>query len=138
MELMTQSFALSPGNDLSLTRAAVFAIDPVKVGGGGTTYDLATVSGGAIILIAATAYVGTAVTGLTTLAVVTNNTIPVTLLAATAAAALTGDLSLAPFVTRSYMASGKKIQYTVIGTGTAGTMFLAVEYRPLAAGATIS
>lgn len=124
--------------DTSVTKVVAIAIDPVKVGGAGTTYDLATVSGGAIELISAVAYVGTAVTGLTTLAVVTDNTIAVTLLAATAAASLTGDLSLAPYVTRLYLASGKKIRYTVIGTGTAGTMFLVVEYRPLASGAVLS
>lgn len=124
--------------DTSVTKAAVFAIDPVKVGGVGTSYDLAVVSGGAILVTSATAYVGTSVTGLTTLAVSTNNTIPVVLLTATAAASLTGDLNLTPFTTRLYLASGKKIQYTVIGTGTAGTMFLAVEYRPLTVGAVIA
>lgn len=127
-----------PVLDTSLVKVADFTIDPVKVGGVGTTYDLATVAGGAIEIISAVAYVGTAVTGLTTLAVTTNNTVPVVLLAATAAAALTADLSLTPFVTRIRLASGKKIQYTVVGTGTAGTMTLVVEYRPLAVGATIS
>lgn len=121
-----------------MIKVADFAIDPVKVGGAGTTYDLAVVSGGAIEIISAVAYVGTAVTGLTTLAVVTDNTVPIILLAATAAASLTADLNLTPYVTRFRMASGKKIRYTVIGTGTAGTMFLVVEYRPLAAGAVIS
>lgn len=124
--------------DTSIIKVVDLAIDPIKVGGAGTTYDLATVSGGAIEIISAVAYVGTAVTGLTTLAVVTDNTVPVVLLAATAAASLTADLSLTPFVTRIRLASGKKIRYTVVGTGTAGTMFLVVEYRPLASGAILS
>lgn len=124
--------------DTSVTKVVDLTIDPIKVGGAGTTYDVATVSGGAIELISAVAYVGTAVTGLTTLAVQTNNTVPVVLLAATVAGSLTADLSLTPFVTRIRLASGKKIQYTVVGTGTAGTMFLVVEYRPLAAGALLS
>lgn len=124
--------------DLTLVRQVVLSIDPIKVGGAGTTYDLGTVSGGAILVLSATPYVGAAVTGLTTLAIQTNNTVAVPILAATAAAVLTIDLNLTPFTTRLYLASGKKIQYTVVGTGTAGTMFLAVEYRPLATGAVLA
>lgn len=131
---------ISPGGipDTSVTKVVNLAIDPVKVGGAGTTYDLGTVAGGAILVVAATPYVGAAVTGLTTLAIQTNNTVPIVILAATAAASLTIDLSEPPLATRFYLASGKKITYTVIGTGTAGTMFLAVEYRPLATGATLA
>lgn len=102
------------------------------------TYTLCTANSGDIYIIGWAIHSPTAVTGLTSVAVKTNNTTPVTLLATTLLAALTGDTNLAQSNSQMYLKSSDSLQYTIVGTGTAGTLNVVVQYIPLAAGATLA
>jgi hypothetical protein len=101
------------------------------------TYDIATASG-RILILEVIPYNDVAAAGLTSITIQTNDTTPTTLLGSTLLAALTGGKSLTAFITRTVLGSGKKIRGTIVGTGTAGSIKVAVLYVPLSATATLS
>lgn len=127
----------TPNN--SLVKTATFSINVAQAA---ATYTLATASGGDILVLCAVPYVGAAaVTTLTSVAIVTNNTTVVTILSAAngAVANLTADKNLAPFTTQFVLRSGKLIQFTLVGaTGAGGPFSLAVQYMPLTDAAVLS
>lgn len=103
------------------------------------TVDIGTVSGGDILIERIAFFLSAAAGGLTSVAVKTNNGTLDTLLAATILALLgvTGT-NLTAFSGPIVLPNAKKIQGIFVGTGNAGTLRVAVVYRPLAAGAVIS
>jgi hypothetical protein len=101
------------------------------------TYDIATASG-RILILEVVPYNDVAAAGLTSVTIQTNDATPATLLGSTLLAALSGGKSLTPFLTRIVLGSGKKIQGTIVGTGAAGSIKVAVRYMPLSATATLS
>ncbi len=68
----------------------------------------------------------------------TNDTTPTVVLASLLLNALTGGLPLTNYTGPLYLRDTKKLQYTIVGTGTAGTLIAVVRYRPLVVGAVIS
>lgn len=102
------------------------------------TYDLGTVSGGAIEIADICWYNDVAAIGLVSVVAQTNDTTPTVVLATVLLNALTGGLPLTSYAGPLYLPSAKKLQYTIVGTGTAGTLIAVVRYRPLAAGAVIA
>lgn len=103
------------------------------------TYDAGTVSGGAIMLMDIVPFVSVIAAGLVSMTIQTNNATPDAVLASTLLAALTAGKNFTPFTTRTYLPSGGKIQYTIVGTGSGGgIMLLAVRYQPLVNGALLS
>lgn len=102
------------------------------------TYTLCTATGGDIYIVGYAVYSPTAATGLTSVSVKSNNTTAVTLLSSTLLAALTADTNLGQSNNQFYLPSGKSLQYTIVGTGTGGTLNVVVQYVPLATGATLA
>lgn len=102
------------------------------------TYDLLTASGGDVWVEVLSAYVKTAGAGFTTAAINTNHTTPKSVVAATAAASVTLDLAMTVVTASFLLQSGKKIQGTIVGTGSGGEIDLVVRYTPVDAGATLS
>jgi len=102
------------------------------------TYDLVTATGGDVLVTRVTPFVSVAATGLVSITMQTNNTAADAVLASTLLNALTGGTKLAVLATPVFLPSGKKIQYTIVGTGTAGSLKVALEYQPLDAGATLA
>lgn len=101
------------------------------------TYTLATATGDVWIEIVG-AYVKTAATGLTSATVVTDHATPKTLIAAILLAALTID-SIPTVAIGSFMLpSGKRIQGTIVGTGTGGEMDIYVRWSPMTSGASLA
>lgn len=103
------------------------------------TYDLFTASGDVSIL-SVDLYVSVAGTGLTSVSVQTNDTTPVVVLASGSGlvAALTIGKNLLNLASQFFLASGKKVQYTIVGTGSAGTIKAVVRYMRATAGADIA
>lgn len=103
------------------------------------TYDLATATGGDIYIKSAKVYVGTAVTNLTSLSIQTNSTTVFSIMTSTEGllAGLTADKMVTTvFSGPLFLASTKKIQYTIAGTTPgAGTVKLVVEFMRCAPGA---
>lgn len=95
------------------------------------TYDLFTSTGQNTLIKSINFYVGVAAAGLTSITVQSNNTTPVALLASTALAALTADKNLTAYVGPFLLPSTKKVQYTIVGTGSGGgTLLVTVEFYP--------
>lgn len=101
------------------------------------TYDLLTATGDVYIEILA-GYAKTAGFGFTTAAIATNHTVPKSIVAATAAASVTLDLAMTLVTTSFVLPSTKKIQGTIVGTGSAGEIDLIVRWSPITAGATLT
>lgn len=99
------------------------------------TYDLLTVSGGNIDIVGIEFYNDVAAAGLTSVSAATNDTTPTTVLATTNLAALTGGKNLTAFSTPTILGTGKKIQYTVVGNGSAGSIQVMVRYLSMTPGA---
>lgn len=99
------------------------------------TYDLLSASGGDVNILNITFYNDVAAAGLTSVTAASNNTTPDALLAAVLLATLTGGKNLTPLTGQFVLASTKKIQYTIVGTGSAGTIKALVRYTPTVAGA---
>lgn len=122
--------------DNEKTVAKEFSINPVQAA---ATYDVCTATGGDIYIRSAKVYVGTAVTNLTSLSIQTNSTTVFSIMTSTEGllAGLTADKQITTaFAGSLFIASSKKIQFTIIGTTPgAGTMKLVVEYMRLSAGA---
>lgn len=102
------------------------------------TYDVLTVSGGDVLIDKVIAYVSTAAVGLVTDAIATNNTTPDVILAALAAASITAGKNLTPVISPIYLPSTKKIQHTIVGTGSAGVINIVVFYYKLSATSLLS
>lgn len=125
----------APTSDLEKVKTAYLTFN---IGQAAGTYDLGTVSGGDILILQVAPYNSVAGAGLTSASIQTNDTGVTTILATTLLAALTGGLNLSLFNTPFVLPSGKKIQGTVVGIGSAGTIKLAVRYQPLTSGALLS
>lgn len=101
------------------------------------TYDLLTATGDVYVEILA-AYVKIAGAGFTTAAIATNHGTPKSVVAATAAASVTLDLAMTVVSAAFLLPSTKKIQGTIVGTGSGGEIDLVVRYTPVTAGATLA
>lgn len=123
------------GQVVFVERAKEFTFNLAQNAG---AYDIATVTGGDILIIGIALYNDVAAGGLTSISIGTNDTTPVAILGSTNLAALTGGLNLTPFTTQTVLGSGKKIRGTIVGTGNAGSVKLAVRYMQLASAANIT
>ena len=103
------------------------------------TYDLATATGGDVLVTVNKFYQITAGATFTSLAIQTNDTTAFPIMSAaegalanlTAAKQIATANNLAPFILKS----GKKIQMTIAGSTGTGTGTLALEFIPITAGA---
>ena len=109
------------------------------------TYDLATVSGGAIVidLYNVAMYVATAGATLTSVSIQTNQTNATTILSATegAVANLIAQKNLVrviPVIGSLYLASGQKLQFTIVGTTGTGSLLVIIPYMAVDAGARLA
>lgn len=91
------------------------------------TYDLATASAD-VVIKSITTFVSTAATGLTSITLQSNNTTSDVVLASTLLASLTIGKNLTPVSLPFVLPSTKKIQYTIVGNGSAGALTVIVEY----------
>lgn len=91
------------------------------------TYDLATASAD-LVINRITTFVSTAATGLTSITMQSNNTTSDVVLASTLLVNLTGGKNLTPINIPFLLPNTKKLQYTIVGTGSAGTLTVVVEY----------
>lgn len=101
------------------------------------TYDLLTATGGDVYVEVLSSYVKTAGAGFTSVSVDTNHTVPKSIVASALLAAVTLDLSMTLVATSFVLPSGKKIQGTIVGTGSGGQIDVIVRYTPITAGATL-
>lgn len=113
-------------------KAGVFNTNQVAA-----TYDLLTATGDVYVEVLA-AYVKTAGSGFTTAAIATNHTTPKSIVAATAAASVTLDLAMTVVSSSFLLPSTKKIQGTLVGSGSGGEIDVVVRWAPVTAGATLS
>lgn len=123
--------------DTERSKTSVFNINTSQAA---ATYDLLTASGGDVQIESVTFYTSVAGVGLVSVSVQTNDTTPVEMLSAAegALAALTVGKNLKQFTTRTILASTKKIQYTIVGTGSGGTIKAIIKWIPCVAGAILS
>lgn len=127
----------APTLDLEKTKTVGLTVNLAQAA---ATYDAGTVAGGAIMLLDTVVYVVTAGATFTSVSIQTNNTTAVEILSAVegGVANVTADKNLKVFTTRTVIPSGKKIQYTIVGSTGTGAITLYVRYQPLANGATIA
>ena len=123
--------------DTEKTKAATLTLNLAQAA---ATYDAGTVSGGAIMLLDAVAYVSVVGATFTSVSIQTNTTTAVELMSAAegAVANVTASKNLKVFTTRTMIPSGGKIQYTISGATGTGTILLQIRYQPMAASATIA
>lgn len=91
--------------------------------------DLFVVQDGPIILDRVDLYNDEAGAGFTSASIQTDSTTVITILASTVLATFTGEKNLTPYTTPVVLGEGTKIQYTIVGTGTAGTVIALAKYR---------
>lgn len=101
------------------------------------TYDILTATGDVWVEVVS-AYVYTAGTGFTSVAIATNHTTPKSIVAALLVASATLDLAMTLVTTGFVLPSGKKIQGTLVGNGTGGLIYVTVKWAPITSGATLS
>lgn len=106
------------------------------------TYDLATVSSGAILILNSSIYVATAGATLTSVSIQTNqaNLTSVMTAAEGAVANLLAQKSVI-ILNHSlpiYMASGQKMQFTIVGLTGTGSLLVTFLYVPVDSGARLS
>lgn len=102
------------------------------------TYDILTASGGDVEVTVQAVYVKTGQGGLTSAQIVTDHTTPKSVTASTVAASLGKDV-VVPITTSTFiLPSGNKIRGTIVGTGTAGLIYVTCDYRPVTPGAVLS
>lgn len=101
------------------------------------SYPLLTAAGDVLCEIKE-AYVKTAATGLTSVTLSTTHTSSKSVVASTLLAALTLDAILTLALSTFVLPSGKALQGTIVGTGTAGLIYLVVSWTPLSPGATLA
>lgn len=139
-----ESLASQAGTDADVAMKAVIdkearvAVGQFNLSQVAGTYDLLTAAGGDVLCEVQQVYVKTAATGLTSALVATNHPTPKSVVASTLLAALVADAILTVATTPFVLPSGKKIQGTIVGTGTAGLVLVIVKYTPLAPGATLA
>lgn len=117
--------------DITIPRIKTGVFNTNQVAG---TYDLLTASGDVYVEVLA-AYAKTAGAGFTSVAIATDHTVPKSIVASALLAAVTLDLSMTLVTTSFLLQSGKKIQGTIVGTGTGGEVDVIVRYAPATAGA---
>lgn len=96
------------------------------------TYDLATAASD-LVVVGACLYMATAAAGLTSVAIQTDTTTNYQILSAADGALvnLTGGKVIATTWTQGqpfYLPSGKKVQYTIVGTSSGGSMVVSLLY----------
>lgn len=101
------------------------------------TYTLGTATGDVWVEIVG-AYVKTAAAGLTSVTVVTDHTTPKVLIASILLAALTLDSIPVIAIGSFLLPSTKRVQGTIVGTGSGGEMDIYVRWTPMSAGATFT
>lgn len=101
------------------------------------TYDILTATGDVWIEVSA-AYIKTAGVGLTSCTIQTNHSTPKSIVASTLLVGLTIDTALAVVTASFLLPSTKKIQGTIVGTGSGGEIDVVIKYAPLTAGATLA
>lgn len=121
--------------DTEKTITKVFSINLAQNGG---TYDLCTASGGDVLIRSVDFYVSVGGAGFTSFTVSTNDAVPIAMLGSTLLAATLIGTNLTGFSTRTSLLSTKKMQYTIIGTGSAGIVKAIVSHTPIVTGAIIS
>ncbi len=132
----TKSLLVDPsGVAVNYARAKSFTFTLTNNAG---AYALATATGGDILVLDCLPYNDAAAVGLTSVSISTDDTTPVAILASTLLAAMTGGKNLTALTTPFVLKSGKKIVGTIVGTGSGGTIKLAVLYLPLASGASLA
>lgn len=100
-------------------------------------YTLGTATNGDVWVEIIGCYVKTAAVGLTSVTVVTDHTTPKTLVASILLAALTLDSIQTVAIASFLLPSTKRIQGTIVGTGSGGEMDLYVRWAPMTSGATL-
>ncbi len=90
------------------------------------TYDLCTATGDVLIKIV-TIFVAVAAIGLTSISISSNNTTADVVLASTLLATLTVGKNLTPVSLPFLLPSTKKIQYTIVGVASAGSLTIGLE-----------
>jgi hypothetical protein len=106
-----------------------------------STYDLCTASGGDVVIEKILLLVSVAGATFTSVSFQTNDTTVLSILDALGVASVTLGKSLTTTWTQAQpqaLRSGKKIQYTIVGSTGTGTIQAYVWYRPLASGAVLS
>jgi hypothetical protein len=127
---------VSPGTaDSNQIKSKIFNINLAQVA---NTYDLLTASSGSVDILGIEFYNDVAGSGLTSVTVQTNDTTVTTVLATVLLATLTGGKNLTALATSLILPSGKKITYTIIGTGSAGSIKAHVRYMTPTSGADIN
>lgn len=122
-------------SDNQIYKSKTFTINLSQVA---ATYDMCTASGGNVDVVGIEFYNDVAATGLVSMTVQTNDTTVTTVLASVLLAALTGGKNLTNLTTSFILPSTKKIQYTITGTGTGGSIKATVRYFSTVAGADIA
>ena len=106
------------------------------------TYDLATVNAvGGVVILGVDVYCVTAGATFTSVAIASNDTVPVAILSAVegAVANLSAGKNIAKaFTGPTYLHTGKKLQYAIVGVTGTGSLRVIVRYQPSAAGADLS
>lgn len=129
----------APTPDTALQKVKVFTISLAQAA---ATYDLATCNAtGGVVILSVDIYCVTAGATFTSIAIQTNDTTSVPILSAVegAVANLTAGKNIVKaFATQTYLHTGKKIQYTLVGVTGSGSLLVVVRYAPSVSGADIS
>lgn len=108
---------------------------PINFNQSAGTYDAFEASGDVWVEVEQV-YVKTAAGGLNTASIQTSHgNGSKSIVASTARAALAADAVLEVVTQKFVLPSGKKIQYTITGTGNAGAGYLVVNWAPISPGA---
>lgn len=113
-----------PNPSYNQTKVQTFTANLAQVA---ATYDLAT-AGADVVIKSIGIFVSTAATGLTSITMQSNNNTSDVVLASTLLAVITLNKNLTPVSLPFVLPSGKKIQYTIVGTGSAGALTVIIEY----------
>lgn len=124
----TAQAQIFPACNSSGPRGQAFTANLAQAAG---NYTLATATGGDVLITKIQPFVVSAAGGLTSITLQSNNTTPDTVLTSTLAAVLTSGKNLTALVTPFVLPSTKAIQYSIVGTGNAGSLTVAVEYESL-------
>lgn len=123
--------------DTQTTKTKAFTMNIAQVAG---TYDLFTVSGGSVDILGIDFYTVVAGVGLTSVSLQSNDAVVTTFLSSIngAIANLLIGAQLTRFASTTVLPSTKKAQYTIVGTGSAGSVTAVVRYAPTVNGADIN
>lgn len=119
------SNAFSPTSDPLLFKT--FSLNTAQVAG---SYIAATATGTDVWIKSIGVFVSVAALGLVSVSIQTNNSTPDIIMSAGAGAlsGLTAGKNIIQLTSPIYLPAGNKINFTIIGTGTAGTITMPVEY----------